>query len=152
MTPPATRPNATGEPYTAADIIAFISTQRGMPTTAVSEKSDLVDDCRLDGDDFEEFMGQFGTAFDVDLSSYLWYFHHGEEPHFGALFQIFFPAPDRRVTRIPISPKILLDSANAGHWVLEYPPHVLPKRRYDVIAAWVFLMAACLKLGWHFAR
>jgi len=125
--------------YTPGDIEAFVGEQVGEPVCALDPDLDLFQKFGIDGDDCVEFISQFGKAFDVNLSRYLWYFHHGEEPHAGFAFQIFWPAPNERVARIPISPRVLLSSANAGIWTIEYPPYSLPKLRYDVIAAWLFL-------------
>ena len=125
--------------YRLEDIEAFVAKQVGEPVGALDPGLDLFERFRIDGGNCDEFVTKFSAAFDVNLSGYLWYFHHGEEPHPGLLFQVFWPPPDQRVARIPISPRILLASANAGAWTIEYPEHSLPKRRHDIIAGWVFL-------------
>lgn len=134
--------------YTIDHINCFLVEQLGKTASAVRADDDLHRDHGVDGDEFSELMQQFGTRFGVDLSTYRWYFHHGEEPHWGALFQLFFRAPHQRVARVPISPGTLLASANAGKWLLEYPPHSIPKRRYDAIAAWCLaLILPVIALG-----
>ena len=68
----------------------------------------------------------------VDMSDFLWYFHCDEE---GSTFitGMFFKPPYKRVTRIPITPKMLTDFANSKIWKIDYPKHKLPKYRYDII-------------------
>ena len=120
------------------------------PVAGVDPGLDLFERFGMDGDDCDDFIISFGRAFEVNLSGYLWYFHHGEEPHWGVVFQLFWRAPNDRVTRIPVSPQVLQSSANTGTWAIEYPPHSLPKRRYDVVACWVFMLALLALLGLRF--
>ena len=99
----------------------------------VEEGTDIYLELGCGGDDFHELMELYAAKFGVDMSTYLWYFHTDEE---GGLFSIggaFFKPPYERVQRIPISPKLLLEAANIGHWHLPYPEHTLPKRRWDML-------------------
>jgi hypothetical protein len=67
----------------------------------------------------------------VDLSTYLWYFHTGEEGiGIGALFS---RPPNARVQEIPITLAMLLEFANRGRWEVSYPEHELPARRVDLL-------------------
>jgi hypothetical protein len=137
--------------YTIDDINGFLVQQLGRRASNIGIDDDLNRDHGLEGDEFSGLMARFGSEFGVDLSTYRWYFHHGEEPHWGAFFQLLFRAPYQRVKQIPISPKMLLASANAGRWLLEYPSHSLPERRYDAIAAWCFvLLLPAVALGLAF--
>lgn len=92
---------------------------------------DLFEKLQLDGDDCTEFFKAFSDRFGVDMSTFLWYFHHGEEGHnFGALF---FKAPDQRVEPIPVTIDLLSAAISAGRWSVAYPPHTLPSRRWDMV-------------------
>ncbi|MFC3077718.1 hypothetical protein ACFODL_06420 [Phenylobacterium terrae] len=92
--------------------------------------ADLFDRFGICGDDASDFMDAFGARFDVTGDEYLWYFHHEEEGwNFGALF---FAPPNRRVERIPITPDILVRAIETGRWPVQYPPHALPKVRWDI--------------------
>lgn len=90
-------------------------------------------------------MDKYAIKFNVNMETYLWYFHHEEETigWFGALF---FKTPRQYVSHIPITPKLLLDSANAGYWIVQYPEHQIPKRRYDVILNRLFTLVLLIIL------
>jgi len=95
--------------------------------------TDLFERLRIDGDDASEFIQQFAAKFDVDVTNFRWYFHHGEEGF--NLAALFFRSPDRRVQRIPIMPDVLLEAIRTKHWPLQYPEHRLPKVRWDTVFA-----------------
>lgn len=98
----------------------------------MTEATSLQGDLRLYGDDINELMESYASRFSVDMSSYLWYFHTGEEG-LNIPGGLFFPPPNQRVTEIPITVGLLLDCANAGKWNVEYREHSIPERRYDVV-------------------
>ena len=105
--------------------------------------TELERDLGVYGDDMDEFLGAYARRFDVDMSSYLWYFHTGEEglnlP--GALF---FRPPSARVKQIPITLRILHEGAQRGRWSVEYPKHSIPAIRYDIIINLVFFVLLIL--------
>lgn len=105
---------------------------------------DIFGSLGIDGDDVGEFMQAFHKTYRVNLDDYLWYFHGGEEGH--NLGGIFFLPPYDRVERIPVSLALLVKSANAGKWLLDYPEHSLPKRRHDIIFNQVLLVVAMVGL------
>lgn len=74
------------------------------------------------GDDFHELIEKYQKEFEVDMDSYLWYFHSDEE---GINFPgaIFSKLPYDRVKRIPVTPQLLLKFDNSGVWELKYPDH-----------------------------
>ena len=117
--------------YSYTDVFTFLAHQHGVSPSKLTPETDLFHDLGIDGDDFFELEEAYAKRFCVDMSNYLWFFHHGEEGAFN-LGGLFFPAPYCRVDRMPVTPKILLDSANAGKWILEYPPHEVPEHRYDI--------------------
>ncbi|WP_258100123.1 DUF1493 family protein [Marinoscillum pacificum] len=84
------------------------------------------------GDDFHELIEKYQKEFEVDMDSYLWYFHSDEE---GINFPgaIFSKPPYDRVKRIPVTPQLLLKFANSGVWELKYPDHEPLKKRYDLL-------------------
>ncbi len=121
-------------------IIAFIKEETG--AEIVVENSDIDYDIGCTGDDFSELMEKYAKLYKVDMSSYLWYFHHYEEGNnFG---NYFFKAPNEYVKHIPVTPKLLLEFAEKGKWALTYPQHTLPKRRYDIIANQIFFLVAII--------
>lgn len=116
--------------YTFQDIKSFLEEKVGCDKDEIIETCDIVKDLGCYGDDFDELISEYSKKFHVDISSYLWYFHTSEEGNsFGG---IFFKAPNERVKRIPVTPAVLLDSANIGKWVISYPLHTLPKKRFDI--------------------
>jgi acyl carrier protein len=117
---------------TVTDIFKFLSEELSISIEELNINSDINEDLGVDGDDFFELMEAFSKNFNVDISNYLWYFHHGEEG-LNIPGGIFFKPPYNRVNRIVITPKILLESANSRKWLIEYPEHNLPKKRYDIL-------------------
>jgi hypothetical protein len=78
------------------------------------------------------------------MNSYRWYFHAKEEGGWNSLGALFFKPPYKRVTHIPVTPKLLQDAANKGRWDLQYPPHTIPKRRWDLIINGILFLAVLL--------
>ncbi|MGL2967057.1 DUF1493 family protein [Flavobacterium sp. XGLA_31] len=98
----------------------------------VSEDSDIERDLGWTGDDFHELMEKYAAKFEVDMSKYLWYFHHESEGSDG-IGGIFFKSPRRRVEHIAVTPKMLFEFAEKGTWNLKYPEHYIPEKRYDIL-------------------
>ncbi len=98
-------------------------------------------------DDLGEFMDAFAQRFGVDLSAFLRYFHTGEEGM--NLGGVFFAPPHDRVTRIPITLRMLREAAELGNWPVVYPQHSLPARRYDILINQVIAGGMVL---WSLAR
>ncbi len=97
----------------------------------VDFNSDIYKDLRVSGDDFHDLIDLIAATYQINMSSYLWYFHANEEgSNIGGLF---FKPPNARVSRIPITPRILTEIANKQNWDLQYPDHKLPRRRLDLI-------------------
>lgn len=98
----------------------------------ITSETDIFNECGIIGDDSHELIEKYQMKYNVDMSNYLWYFHCDEE---GSTFitGMFFKPPYKRVTRIPITPKMLTDFANSKIWKIDYPEHKLPKYRYDMI-------------------
>lgn len=76
------------------------------------------------------------------MDRYLWYFHATEEGFNPISFII--KSPDKRVNRIPITPLMLADFANSKVWDIDYPPHKLPKYRYDIIVSNIVIILIVL--------
>ena len=110
-------------------IIQFVSEFTG--SSKIGPETDIYDDLGCVGDDFFELMEIYSNQFSVDMSEFLWYFHSAEEglPGIG---QEFFDPPYARVERIPVTPAMLTEFANSGKWHIEYPPHHIPKIRWDI--------------------
>ncbi len=116
--------------HTIDDICAFLSKEIGVKPSKLAPNTDIYEDLGVYGDDCFELEESFAKTFHVNMSSYRWYFHHGEEGWSPG--GLFFKSPQNCVTRIPITPRLLLDSANNNRWMLEYPEHTIPSRRYDL--------------------
>lgn len=115
--------------YSEENILSFLTDLVGREK--ITSQTDIFFDLGVTGDDFHEMIEKYQKTFNVDMTTYLWYFHADEEGQ--SIGGGFFKAPYERVKRIPITPKMLLDFANKGKWTIEYPEHTLPKRRYDLI-------------------
>ena len=122
---------------TAIDIQRFVAEATGIAPHNIASDTDLFADLGIDGDDFHELMAEFEKRYTVDMSSYCWYFHHGEEggPSLGGWL---FPPPQRSVTRMAITPALLLASAKSKQWLLSYPAHRRPTVRKDILFNKVF--------------
>ena len=80
---------------------------------------------------FFELMEAYSKKYEVDMSAFLWYFHNTEEgQNFGSLF---FKTPNQRVERIPVTAKMLLAFANNEKWLIDYPSHFIPEKRWDIV-------------------
>ena len=132
--------------YSIADIQHFISTQLGCDLSLVTADADIVYD--LDCVDFslDEFIAAYRTKFGVNTEDYRWYFHtnvvSGDTSALGKM--LFKPSPNS-VKHIPITAEILWESANKGKWVIWYPEHTVPRRRFDAYIQasiiFIFIMA-----------
>lgn len=122
---------------TEEEIIQFLKEETYEDT--ITSETDIFNECGISGDDSHELIEKYQMKYNVDMSTYLWYFHCDEE---GTNFitGMFFKPPYKRVTRIPITPKMLTDFANSKIWKIDYPEHKLPKYRYDMIINYIFFL------------
>ena len=113
-------------------IYRLICEQSGVEIGRLAPGIDLFKELGIDGDDFSELMEQYAQQFSVDMSTYLWYFHHGEEggPSLGRLL---FGTPDSRVERITVTPALLMLGAERRQWPFTYPVHQQPAIRWDMV-------------------
>lgn len=116
--------------YTIDEIIDFLVDLSG--NDKILADSDLFSEIRIVGDDFHEMIEKYANKYNVNMTKYLWYFHTDEEGQ-SSIGSLFFKAPYERVKRITITPTMLVDIANKGVWTIEYPNHILPKKRYDLL-------------------
>jgi hypothetical protein len=123
-------------PLQIDDIIEFVKEQSGLKD--VNEDSDIFKDLGCTGDDFHELIGLYAKQFNVDMSSYLWYFHADEEGN--NIGGVFFLPPYKRVIRIPVTPFMLFNFAQSGRWGVVYPVHEIPKRRYDLLINGILIL------------
>jgi flavin-dependent dehydrogenase len=91
---------------------------------------DIFKDLGIVGDDFHEMIEKYAWKYKIDMSGYIWYFHSNEEGH--SLGGQFFKPPYQRVDRIPVTPQMLADFIVTKKWMVDYPPHEIPKRRIDL--------------------
>lgn len=108
--------------YQIGEIIKFVEDHIGRAEGEVLENSDLVNDLGCDGDDFGELIDEFSKNYNVNISSYRWYFHHTEEGSWNSIGGLIFSPPDKRIKRIPVTPGMLLEFARSGKWNIQYPP------------------------------
>ena len=120
------------------EIIEFVSDELVVDKSKIHEDTDLYELFGVDGDDCFEFEESFAEKYSVNMSGFLWYFHHGEEASLN-LGALFFKPPYKRVPRIVITPTILFQSAVKGEWSVKYPDHELPIRRYDIYVNYLVL-------------
>lgn len=113
----------------------------------LSEQTDLCGEHGMCVFDLEDLLEEFAERFAVDLSGYLWYFHSDEEGVSPGRW--FFPAPQDRVTRIPLQLGLLYRAAELGRWPVEYPEHSLPARRWDTVINQCLVAAIVLSLVWR---
>ena len=118
MTPSITKP-----PYSLDDINTLILEKTGCSIDELTPDVDIERDLGCTGDDFDELMVQYAKKFNVDMSSYKWYFHAAEEGASNTIGSMFFKTPVERVNHIPVTPALLWKS---GKWLVDYPPHTLP--------------------------
>jgi hypothetical protein len=112
------------------EILELVKAETG--TDNVSENSDIEKDLGCTGDDFDELISKYASKFNIDMTTYLWYFHSSEEG-LGSIGGAFFKPPNEKVERIPITPKMLATYAEKGKWEVEYPEHKIPEKRYDLL-------------------
>ena len=129
------------------DILGFVQAQTGYHKP-VSESADLDREIGVFGDDMQDLLEAYAERFDVDMTSYLWYFHTGEEGvNLGGLF---FKPPYCRVKRIPVTLAVLLRSARTGVWSVDYPYHFLPSRRLDMLVNQVITAIVFAVILWKY--
>jgi len=122
--------------YSEENILSFLEEIAGHKN--MTSQTDIFSELRVSGDDFDEMILEYKNRFNVDMTEYLWYFHTDEEGH--SLGGSFIKSPNERVTRIPVTPKMLLDFANNGKWTIEYPHHRIPKIRFDLILSIILVL------------
>jgi len=106
---------------------------------------DIFKDMGVAGDDFHEMIENYSKDYQIDMSDYLWYFHANEEGQ--SIGGLFFKPPYKRVQRIPVTPQMLADFIVTKKWKIEYPAHVIPKKRIDLIINKILLMILVFGLG-----
>ncbi len=133
------------------EIYAFVRRTSGIRKQDLQPTHDLERDLGITGDDFFELAEDFSKEFNVNMTTYRWYFHHAEEVTFNPGALVFKP-PYRLVSHIPVTPALLLQAAKLGSWPVEYPEHKLPQRRYDLLFNYGLIAAIGVLLGvlsWH---
>ncbi len=115
--------------YNQQQIDDFIKEKTGIDELQPTD--DLLNNQGVGGDDFHELIEHYAKAFNVDMTTYLWYFHADEEGQ--NIGGVFFKPPYERVEHIPVTPALLLEMANKGRWDVQYPTYKLPKYRWDII-------------------
>jgi hypothetical protein len=136
--------------YQLDDIIEFVKEET--LSKRVTADSDIERDLGWTGDDFSELMEKYCQKYKVDMSSYLWYFHHDEEGSLHSIGGVFFKSPRQLVTHIPVTPKILFDFFQKGKWDLEYPEHSIPKKRYDILINQIVLFILVIWIIWYLIK
>ena len=131
------------------EIAALVREQTGFER--VTPTARLVEDIGADGDDMFELMERYSERFGVDLSTYRWYFHHGEEGSWSMGGLVFDP-PYKRVPHMPITVGMLHQFAEQKRWGIHYPQHQLPKRRIDILINQVLFAVVLSYIGYALWR
>ena len=127
---------------TEKEIIDFIETEYWKSN--LNSNSDNFETVRISGDDCYELIEKFSKKYDVDISNFLWYFHHEEEGSWNSIGGVFHKSPDKLVKRIPITPKMLAKFAETKKWEINYPYHQLPEKRKDILFNQIVLIITAI--------
>lgn len=132
------------------DLVEFLE-HYSPPKHGPSIDADVFGALGIDGDDAFEFMSRLTAKFGIDADKYRWYFHRGEEGW--NLGGVFFRPPYRRVERMPITTRTLIEAIETKCWPLQYPAHKLPSVRWDIrlnqfLIVVAFIPLALLVWGW----
>ena len=73
------------------EIIDFIETEYWKSN--LQSNSDIFETVRISGDDCFELIEKFSKKYDVDISNFLWYFHHEEEGSWNSIGGCFINRP-----------------------------------------------------------
>lgn len=111
------------------DIYKFLEQTQGLKRKQMAPSVDLNYDLGIEGDDFFELEEEFSKKYNVNMDSYRWYFHHGEEGW--SIGSLFSPAPYQQVEHIPVTPEILLQAAKTKSWPVRYPEHSITSRTVE---------------------
>ncbi len=130
------------------DIIEFI--EKEYWKSNLQSDSDIFKTLEIIGDDCNEIMMKYHETYNVNMDTFLWYFHYKDEASINSIGSLIYKTPDKLVKRIPLTPKMLTEFANTKIWNIEYPEHKLPKYRYDMIASWIFLFFILLLISRFF--
>ena len=107
-------------------------------------EEDLFKRAGITGDDAVDFFDSFAARFEVDMSGFLWYFHHEEEGF--NLGGRFFGSPDNQVHRIPITLHVLADAITNKKWSVHYPEHEAPIGRPDLVINRILVLGVLCSL------
>jgi acyl carrier protein len=129
--------------YDYADIYSFLAQRLGVDEANFTPDDSLFDDLGVDGDDFFELEQIFARRFAVDMSDYRWYFHHNSEGWLTSPAILFFQRPKNRIA---VTPRLLLECANAGKWLVEYPSDKGQPRSFHLAAVSFVLLILFLWL------
>ncbi|WP_206705357.1 DUF1493 family protein [Marinomonas colpomeniae] len=111
-------------------IFNLIESECGVDKERLTLNTDVFGELGIEGDDFSALIESYASSFSVNMDDYLWYFHSNDEGI--NVWSFLFKPPNKKVNRIAVTPKILLDFANSKRWGFEYPSHNKPKNRRDL--------------------
>ena len=100
-------------------VIQIVADQSGVRPEKLTDRTRIVEDLYLDGDDVVEIVERVSTTFNVDVANYRWYHHHGTEGC-NPPWLIVRPWWIRK-THIPIRMSDLIEAANTKVWPITYP-------------------------------
>lgn len=101
---------------------------------------DFLDAFDLEGDNANEFLEEYAERFNVDLESFLWYFHYNaDEP---PMYRRVKPVDQngRAFHLRPITLEQLVQAAEAGRWLETYPEHTVRKSKILMIVLLTLLI------------
>jgi Protein of unknown function (DUF1493) len=132
------------------DMRSWLATRLSKDPSRIGEDDDLDHDLGIYGDGHRALLEAYSQDFHVDLRSYRWYFHTREQRHsFGS---VFFEPPDKQVSHIPITPRLLVEAAKTGVWDPGYPTHELPGKRWGLVVNMAIIVFILVYLSWTCSR
>ncbi len=107
-------------------IIEFVMMKACLSEREITLESDLLNDLKIDGDDYFELIEEFSQRFNIDKSQYRWHYHHNSEGGCNPLFIFYNPFLKNR-TPIPIRIKDLVNFVRKGKIEIQYPEELIEK-------------------------
>ncbi|WP_024609667.1 DUF1493 family protein [Pseudoalteromonas sp. TB64] len=127
---------------TIEQIFNLIESECVVDNVKLDLNTDLFNELGIEGDDFSKLIDKYTLNFSVNMDGYLWYFHSNDE---GVnAWSFLFKPPNKKVNRIAVTPKILLDCANSKKWEVVYPTHIKPRKRHDLTYSNLFWLVIVL--------
>ena len=97
----------------------FLAERTGTGLERIDPSTRLDEDLGLFGGEVDDLVRDLAKVFRIDIREYRWHYHADEEQR-TPLSWILAPR-QRRVPRIPLRTRDLVESARRGSWSIAYP-------------------------------